>query len=246
MLKTGTTLIILLVLLSLFCCKVNKIIGKNFDHIIVFSDATAYFFKIKNDPFIQEDTLFINERDIEMIKDNLNNVDKILLTHKTTNEVLNKDKIREKIFLLSDIKFSLKKAIDFIFTNSLTPPLVSLVMRDSTLNKEDSEHLEKNAKEQNVNLITINNGNIQYLKNFITPEIKIVVLLSMKNSHIYLKRLSSSPFFKKIDFILIGDTRKNLKEINSRYVIGINELDLIDIVKKIDKNFHYELNIYKR
>ena len=91
----------------MFSCKENKIINKHFDYIILFSDATAYFFKIKNDPFIQEDILFINEKDIEMIKDKLDNVKKILLTHKSTNEILN-NKRRKKIFLLSDIKFSLK------------------------------------------------------------------------------------------------------------------------------------------
>ncbi|AYE36080.1 hypothetical protein DB313_00960 [Borrelia turcica IST7] len=245
MLKTKIALIALFTLLSLSSCKENKIINKHFDYIIIFSDATAYFFKIKNDPFVQEDILFINEKDIEMIKDKLDKVKKILLTHKSTNEILN-NKRRKNLFFLSDIKFSLKKAIDFIFTNSLAHFTSSLIMRDNTLNKEDSEYLEKRVKEQNINITTIDNQNIEYLKNFITPKIERVILFSMKNNHIYLKRLSSSPFFKKIDFILIGDTRKNLKEINSKYIIGINELDLIDIIKKIDKNFYYELNIYKR
>ncbi|UGQ15888.1 hypothetical protein [Borrelia sp. RT5S] len=230
----------------MLCCEGNTISDRHFDYIIIFSDATAHFFKIKDDPFAQEDVLFINEKDIEMIKDNLANAEKILLTHRTTNEILNEDEIRRRIFLLSDVKFSLKKAVDFIFTNSLAHPTVSLIMRDNTLSNEDLEHLEKSAKEQNTNITAINSENIQYLKNFITPEIKIVILFSMKNSHIYLKRLSSSPFFKQIDFMLIGNTEKNLKKINSKYTVGLNKLDLMDIIKKIDKNFHYELNIYKR
>ncbi|WKC57766.1 hypothetical protein [Borrelia sp. P9F1] len=246
MLKKKTIFITLFILFSFLCCEGNKISGGHFDYIIIFSDATAHFFKIKDDPFIQDDILFINEKDIEMVKDNLVSVEKILLTHKTTNEILNKDGIREKIFLLSDVKFSLKKAVDFIFTKSLAHPTASLIMRDNSLSNEDSEHLEKSAKEQSINITTINSENIQYLKNFITPEIKIVILFSMKNSHIYLKRLSSSPFFKKIEFVLIGDTGKDFKKINLKHIIGINKLDLTDIVKKIDKNFQYELNIYKR
>ncbi|QMU98994.1 hypothetical protein F0310_00905 [Borrelia sp. A-FGy1] len=245
MIKTKIALISLLTLLSISNCKENKIINKNFNYIIIFSDATAYFFKIKNDPFIKEDILFINEKDIEMIKDKLENVKKILLTHKSNNKILN-NKRRKNLFSLPDIKFSLKKAIDFIFSNSLTKFKSSLIMRDNTLNKEDLEYLEKRAKRQNINITIIDNKNIEYLKNFITPKIEKIILFSMKNNHIYLKRLSRSMFFKKIEFILIGDTKKNLKEINSKYIIGINELDLIDIIKKIDKNFYYELNIYKR
>ena len=37
-------------------------------------------------------------------------------------------------------------------------------MKDNTLNKEDSEYLEKRAKEYNINITTIDNKNIEYLK----------------------------------------------------------------------------------
>lgn len=70
-------------------------------------------------------------------------------------------------------------------------------MKDNTLNQTDSEHLEKSAKEQNINITTINDKNILYLKNLITPKITKVILFSMRNNHVFLKKLSESSFFKK-------------------------------------------------
>ncbi|AWG42582.1 hypothetical protein CR532_00960 [Candidatus Borreliella tachyglossi] len=246
MLKTKKPFIILSTLILLFSCQENKIINQNFDYIIIFSDSTEYFFEMKATPFIEDKILFINEKDIGMIKDHLNNAKKILLTYKSTNKIFNEKKIREKLFNLSDVKFSLKKAIDFILIDPSVHLTTSLIMADSSLNKEDLEHLQKHANEIHTSITMIDSENIQYLKNFITPKITRVILFSMKNNHTYLKRFSVSPFFKKIDFILIGNIRKDLKEINAKYVIGINELDLIEIIKKINKNFHYEFNIYKR
>ncbi|AAX17529.1 hypothetical protein [Borrelia turicatae] len=246
MIHTIKTFIITIILILCFSCKNNKITDKNFSYIIIFSDTTEYFFKIKNSPFIQDKTLFINEKDIEIIKDKLNNVKKILLTHKSNNEIFNINKIKKKTFYLSKVKFSLKKAIDFIFSDPSIDLTTSLIMKDNTLNQTDSEHLEKSAKEQNINITTINDKNILYLKNLITPKITKVILFSMRNNHVFLKKLSESSFFKKIEFILIGSNKKNLKEINTKYIISMNELDLIEITKKINKDFQYEFNIYEK
>ncbi|ANF33688.1 hypothetical protein A7978_00920 [Borrelia turicatae] len=246
MIHTIKTFIITIILILCFSCKNNKITDKNFSYIIIFSDATEYFFKIKNSPFIQDKTLFINEKDIEIIKDKLNNVKKILLTHKSNNEIFNINKIKKKTFYLSKVKFSLKKAIDFIFSDPSIDLTTSLIMKDNTLNQTDSEHLEKSAKEQNINITTINDKNILYLKNLITPKITKVILFSMRNNHVFLKKLSESSFFKKIEFILIGSNKKDLKEINTKYIISMNELDLIEITKKINKDFQYEFNIYEK
>ncbi|AHH03154.1 Hypothetical protein BHY_0203 [Borrelia nietonii YOR] len=73
---TIKTFIIVMIFTLCFSCKNSKITDKDFSYIIIFSDVTEYFFKIKNTPFIQEETLFINEKDIEIIKDKLNNVKK--------------------------------------------------------------------------------------------------------------------------------------------------------------------------
>lgn len=99
MIHTIKTFIITIILILCFSCKNNKITDKNFSYIIIFSDTTEYFFKIKNSPFIQDKTLFINEKDIEIIKDKLNNVKKILLTHKSNNEIFNINKIKKKLFI---------------------------------------------------------------------------------------------------------------------------------------------------
>ncbi|BDU63129.1 lipoprotein [Candidatus Borrelia fainii] len=246
MIHTIKTFIIAIILILCFSCKNNKITDKNFDYIIIFSDATEYFFKIKNSPFIQDQTLFINEKNIEIIKDKLNNVKKILLTHKSNNEIFNINKIKKKTFYLSKVKFSLKKAIDFIFNDPSINLTTSLIMKDNTLSQIDLEHLEKSAKEQNINITTINDKNILYLKNLITPKITKVILFSMKNNHVFLKKLSESSFFKKIEFILIGSNKKDLKEINTKYIISMNELDLLEITKKINKDFQYEFNIYEK
>ncbi|BCR20801.1 hypothetical protein [Borrelia miyamotoi] len=246
MLHTIKIFIITIILFLFFNCKNNKIANKNFSYVIIFSNPTEYFFKIQNAPFIKEEILFINEKDIEIIKDKLKNVKKILLTHKPNNTILSDNNIQKKTFYLSEIKFSLKKAIDFIFNDSSTDLKTSLIMTDHTLNKEDLEHLKKNAKEKNINIIVIDHKNIPYLKNLITPKTTKVILFSMKNNHIFLKKLSESTFFKKIDFILIGSNKKDLKKINTKYIIGINELNLTEIVKKITKNFQYEFNIYKK
>ncbi|AHE62528.1 hypothetical protein [Borrelia parkeri] len=246
MIHTIKTFIITIILILCFSCKNNKITDKNFSYIIIFSDATEYFFKIKNSPFIQDKTLFINEKDIEIIKDKLNNVKKILLTHKSNNEIFNINKIKKKTFYLSKVKFSLKKAIDFIFSSPSIDLTTSLIMKDNSLNQTDSEHLEKSAKEKNINITTIDDKNILYLKNLITPKITKVILFSMRNNHVFLKKLSESSFFKKIEFILIGSNKKDLKEINTKYIISMNELDLLEITKKINKDFQYELNIYEK
>ncbi|UPA17708.1 hypothetical protein R5397_03460 [Borrelia sp. MN22-0132] len=246
MIHTIKTFIIAIILILNLSCKNNKITDKNFSYVIIFSDATEYFFKIKNSPFIQDKTLFINEKNIEIIKDKLNNVKKILLTHKSNNEIFNINKIKKKTFYLSKVKFSLKKAIDFIFNNPSIDLTNSLIMKDNTLNQTDSKHLEKSAKEQNINITTINDKNILYLKNLITPKITKVILFSMKNNHVLLKKLSESSFFKKIEFILIGSNKKDLKEINTKYIISMNELDLLEITKKINKDFQYEFNIYEK
>ncbi|AHH08153.1 hypothetical protein baBA2_000183 [Borrelia anserina] len=246
MLNIIKSLTIAIVLMPFFNCKNNKIIDKNFSYIIIFSDTTEYFFKINHTPFIQEETLFINEKDIELIKGKLNNVQKILLTHKSSNEIFNVNKIKNKTFYLSEVKFSLRKAIDFILNDPSIDLKTSLIMTDNTLNKEDLEYLEQSTRAQNINITVINETNIPYLKNLIVPKITRVILFSIKNNHVFLKKLSGSPFFKKIDFILIGNTKKNLKEINAKYIIGIDELNLIEMTKKINKNFQYEFNIYKK
>ncbi|AHH13690.1 hypothetical protein bhYOR_000185 [Borrelia nietonii YOR] len=247
---TIKTFIIVMIFTLCFSCKNSKITDKDFSYIIIFSDVTEYFFKIKNTPFIQEETLFINEKDIEIIKDKLNNVKKILLTHKSSNDIfndiINVNTIKKKTFYLSGVKFSLKKAIDFIFNDPSIDLTTSLIMKDNTLNQEDSEHLKKSAKEQNINITIIDDKNIQYLKNLITPKITSVLLFSMKNNRVFLKKLAESAFFKKIEFILIGNNKRDFKEINAKYIISINELDLIEITKNINKNFQYEFNIYNK
>ena len=248
MLHKITIFIIKIILFSLFNCKNNKIISKDFSYAIIFSNPTEYLFKIKNTPFMQEEILFINEKDIEIIKNKLEleNVKKILLTHKPNNTIFNEEKIKKKILYLSEIKFSLKKAIDFIFNESPKDLKTSLIIKDNTLNKEDSEYLNENAKKQNVNIIMVDNKNIQYLKNMITPKITRVIIFSMKNNHVFVKKFSESAFFTKIEFTLIGNNKKDFKKINVKYIIGINELDLIEIVKKNNKNSQYEFNIYKK
>ncbi|BCR21628.1 hypothetical protein [Borrelia sp. HM] len=248
MLHKITIFLFTIILFLLFTCKYNQITDKDFSYIIIFSNPTEYLFKIKNTPFIQEEILFINEKDIELIKDKLEleNIKKILLTHKPNNTIFAEKKIKQKTLHLSEVKFSLKKAIDFIFNDSPKDLKTSLIIQDNTLNKEDSEHLNENAKKQNINITMIDNKNIQYLKNMITPKITRVIIFSMKNNHVFVKKFSESAFFPKIEFTLIGNNKKDLKKINVKYIIGINELDLIKIVKKINKNSQYEFNIYKK
>ncbi|UPA16064.1 hypothetical protein bcCo53_000185 [Borrelia coriaceae] len=247
MLHKIKTFIIAMILILCFNCKNNKIItDKNFSYVIIFSDATEYFFNIKNAPFIQDETLFINEKDIENIQNKLNNVKKILLTHKSNNEIFNINEIKKKTFYLSKVKFSLKKAMDFIFNDPSIDLTSSLIIKDNTLNQEDLKHLEESTKEQNINIVTIDDKNILYLKNLITPKITKIILLSMRNNHVFLKKLSESPFFQKIKFIFIGNNRKDFKEVNTKYIISINELNLIEITKAINTNFQYEFNIYEQ
>ncbi|WP_024654071.1 hypothetical protein [Borrelia persica] len=238
-------ILIAIILLLYLGCKKDKITDKSFSYVIIFSNATEYFFKIKNTPFIQEDTLFINEKDIETIKTKLNDVNKILLTHKSNNEILNTEQIKKKVFYLSKIKFSLKKAIDFIFNDPSIDLTTSLIMKDNTINQEDSKYLDKITQDHNINITIINEKNISHLKNLLTPKIKKVIIFSMRNNHIFLKKLSESPLFKKIEFIFIGNIKQDLKEINAQYIISINELNLIEIIQNINDNFQYKLNIYK-
>ncbi|AHH10346.1 Hypothetical protein BCO_0096200 [Borrelia coriaceae ATCC 43381] len=206
----------------------------------------SIFLTLKMPPFIQDETLFINEKDIENIQNKLNNVKKILLTHKSNNEIFNINEIKKKPFNLSKVKFSLKKAMDFIFNDPSIDLTSSLIIKDNTLNQEDLKHLEESTKEQNINIVTIDDKNILYLKNLITPKITKIILLSMRNNHVFLKKLSESPFFQKIKFIFIGNNRKDFKEVNTKYIISINELNLIEITKAINTNFQYEFNIYEQ
>ncbi len=115
-----------------------------------------------------------------------------------------------------------------------------------SLNNEDLEYLEKKGKEKNVNITLINEKNISYIKTFITPQIKTIILFSFRDNNIILKKISNSPFFRNIQFVLIGNTRKDLKIIKLKYVITLKESDLIEIVKDVETDFQYEFNIYKQ
>ncbi|WP_024655603.1 hypothetical protein [Borrelia hispanica] len=236
---------ITIILISYLSCTKDKITDKDFNYVIIFSNATEYFFKIKNTPFIQENILFINEKDIENIKEKLNNSDKILLTHKLNNEILNTEQIKKKTFYLSEIQFSLKKAINSIFNDPSIDLTTSLIIRDNTINQEDSKYLEKIAQDHNIKITTIDDKNISHIKNLITPKITKAIIFSMRNNHIFLKKLSESSLFKQIEFILIGNIKQDIKEVNVKYIISINVLNLIEIIQNINKNFQYELNIYK-
>nr|WP_267517146.1 hypothetical protein [Borreliella garinii] len=227
-------------------CKESSIIEKQFNYAIVFSDATEYFFQIQKTPFIKNKILFINEKSLEIIKDKLKTIKKILLTHKSNNEILNNEILKEKIFNLSKIKFSLKKSIDFLLNGKSIDFQKTLLFRDLSLNNEDLEYLEKKGKEKNVNITLINEKNISYIKTFITPQIKTIILFSFRDNNIILKKISNSPFFRNIQFVLIGNTRKDLKIIKLKYVITLKESDLIEIVKDVETDFQYEFNIYKQ
>ncbi|AJA90024.1 hypothetical protein OY14_00930 [Borreliella chilensis] len=227
-------------------CKKSSIIEKQFNYAIIFSDATEYFFEIQKTPFIKNEILFINDKNLEIAKDRLETTKKILLTHKSNNEILNTTRLKEKIFHLSKIKFSLKKSIDFLLNENPTNLQKTLLLRDKSLNNEDLEYLEKKGKEKNVNITLINERNISYIKTLITPEIETIILFSLRDNNIILKKISNSPFFKNIKFILIGNTRKDLNIIKLKYAITLKEFDLIKIVKDIEKNFQYEFSIYKQ
>ncbi|WNY63844.1 hypothetical protein QIA00_00935 [Borreliella americana] len=239
-------IIVALLLVSTQGCKESSIIEKQFNYAIIFSDATEYFFEIQKTPFIKNKILFINDKNLEIIKDKLKTTKKILLTHKSNNEILNNEILKEKIFYLSKIKFSLKKSIDFLLNEKSINLQKTLLFRDNSLNNEDLEYLEKKSKEKNVNITLINEKNISYIQTFITPQIKTIILFSLRDINIILKKILNSPFFKNIKFVLIGNTRKDLKIIKLKYVITLKESDLIKIVKDIEKNFQYEFNIYKQ
>ncbi len=121
----------------------------------------------------------------------------------------------------------------------------TLLFRDKSLNNEDLEYLEKKSQEKNINITLINETNISYIKTFITPQIQTIILFSLRDNNIILKKISNSPFFKNIKFVLIGNTRKDLKIIKLKYLITLKESDLMKIVKEVEKNFQYEFNIYK-
>ncbi len=122
----------------------------------------------------------------------------------------------------------------------------TLLFRDKSLNNEDLEYLEKKSQEKNINITLINETNISYIKTFITPQIQTIILFSLRDNNIILKKISNSPFFKNIKFVLIGNTRKDLKIIKLKYLITLKESDLMKIVKEVEKNFQYEFNIYKQ
>ncbi len=208
-------------------CRKYSIIEKQFDYAIIFSDATEYFFEIQKTPFIKNKILFINDKNLEITKDKLKTTKKILLTHKSTTEILNNEILKEKIFHLSKIKFSLKKSIDLLLNGKSIDLQKTLLFRDKSLNNEDLEYLEKKNPEKNNN---------------ITP----IILFSLRDNNIILKKISNSPFFKNIKFVLIGNTRKDLKIIKLKYLITLKESDLMKIVKEVEKNFQYEFNIYKQ
>ncbi|WKC83286.2 hypothetical protein QIA25_01545 [Borreliella spielmanii] len=243
-LKTLIVIAILVVLTQ--GCKKDSIIEKQFNYAIIFSDETEYFFEIQKTPFIKNKILFINEKSLEIIKDKLKTIKKILLTHKSNNEILNNEILKEKIFHLSKIKFSLKKSIDFLLNGKLIDLQKTSLFRDKSLNSEDLEYLEKKGKEKNVNITLINEKNISYVKTFITPQTQTVILFSLRDNNIILKKISNSPFFKNIKFVLIGNTRKDLKIIKLKYIITLKASDLIKIVKDVEKNFQYEFNIYEQ
>ncbi|WPM06105.1 hypothetical protein QIA41_03340 [Borreliella sinica] len=242
--KTFVIIVILVVLTQ--GCNKSSIVEKPFNYAIILSDATEYFFEIQKTPFIKNEILFINEKNLEIAKDKLKTAQKILLTHKSNNEILNDEILKEKIFYLSNIKFSLKKSIDFLINEKSIDLQKTLLFRDKSLNNEDLEYLEKKGKEKNINITLINEQNISYMKTFITPQIKTIILFSLRDNNIILKQISNSPFFKNIKFVLIGNTRKDLKIIKLEYAITLKEFDLIQIVKNIEKNFQYEFNIYKQ
>ncbi len=227
-------------------CKKYSIIEKQFDYAIIFSDATEYFFEIQKTPFIKNKILFINDKNLEITKDKLKTTKKILLTHKSTNEILNNEILKGKIFHLSKIKFSLKKSIDLLLNGKSIDLQKTLLFRDKSLNNEDLEYLEKKSQEKNINITLINEANISYIKTFITPQIQTIILFSLRDNNIILKKISNSPFFKNIKFVLIGNTRKDLKIIKLKYLITLKESDLMRIVKEVEKNFQYEFNIYKQ
>ncbi|AIJ29562.1 MULTISPECIES: hypothetical protein [Borreliella] len=227
-------------------CKESSIIEKQFNYAIIFSDSTEYFFEIRKTPFIKNGILFINDKNLEIAKDKLKTTKKILLTHKSNNEILNNEILKEKIFHLSKIKFSLKKSIDFLLNEKSINLQKTLLFRDKSLNNEDLEYLEKKGKEKNINITLINETNISYIKTFITPQIKTIMLFSLRDNNIILKKISNSPFFKNINFVLIGNTRKDSKIIKLKYIITLKESDLIKIVKNVEKNFQYEFSVYKQ
>lgn len=227
-------------------CKESSIIEKQFNYAIIFSDSTEYFFEIRKTPFIKNGILFINDKNLEIAKDKFKTTKKILLTHKSNNEILNNEILKEKIFHLSKIKFSLKKSIDFLLNEKSINLQKTLLFRDKSLNNEDLEYLEKKGKEKNINITLINETNISYIKTFITPQIKTIMLFSLRDNNIILKKISNSPFFKNINFVLIGNTRKDSKIIKLKYIITLKESDLIKIVKNVEKNFQYEFSVYKQ
>ncbi|WP_210361596.1 hypothetical protein [Borreliella valaisiana] len=227
-------------------CKESSIIEKQFNYAIIFSDSTEYFFEIRKTPFIKNGILFINDKNLEIAKDKLKTTKKILLTHKSNNEILNNEILKEKIFHLSKIKFSLKKSIDFLLNEKSINLQKTLLFRDKSLNNEDLEYLKKKGKEKNINITLINETNISYIKTFITPQIKTIMLFSLRDNNIILKKISNSPFFKNINFVLIGNTRKDSKIIKLKYIITLKESDLIKIVKNVEKNFQYEFSVYKQ
>ncbi|AEL18378.1 hypothetical protein [Borreliella bissettiae] len=238
--------IMVLLAISTQGCKKSSITEKQFNYSIIFSDATEYFFEIQKTPFIKNEILFINDKNLEIAKDKLKTTKKILLTHKSNNEILNNEILKEKIFYLSKIKFSLKKSIDFLLNEKSINLQKTLIFRDKSLNSEDLEYLEKKGKEKNANITLINEKNISYMQTFITPQINTIILFSLRDNNIILKKISNSPFFKNIKFVLIGNTRKDLKIIKLRYIITLKEPDLIKIVKDIENNFQYEFSIYKQ
>ncbi|WNY64755.1 hypothetical protein [Borreliella carolinensis] len=238
--------IIALLAISTQGCKKYSITEKQFNYSIIFSDATEYFFEIQKTPFIKNEILFINDKNLETVKDKLKTTKKILLTHKSNNEILNNEILKEKIFYLSKIKFSLKKSIDFLLNEKSINLQKTLIFRDKSLNSEDLEYLEKKGKEKNANITLINEKNISYMQTFITPQINTIILFSLRDNNIILKKISNSPFFKNIKFVLIGNTRKDLKIIKLQYIITLKEPDLTKIVKDIESNFQYEFSIYKQ
>ncbi|WNY62662.1 hypothetical protein RAC47_00935 [Borreliella carolinensis] len=238
--------IIALLAISTQGCKKSSITEKQFNYSIILSDATEYFFEIQKTPFIKNEILFINDKNLETVKDKLKTTKKILLTHKSNNEILNNEILKEKIFYLSKIKFSLKKSIDFLLNEKSINLQKTLIFRDKSLNSEDLEYLEKKGKEKNANITLINEKNISYMQTFITPQINTIILFSLRDNNIILKKISNSPFFKNIKFVLIGNTRKDLKIIKLQYIITLKEPDLIKIVKDIESNFQYEFSIYKQ
>ncbi len=88
--------------------------------------------------------------------------------------------------------------------------------------------------------------NISYIQTFITSQIKTIILFSLRDNNIILKKILNSPFSKNIKFVLIGNTRKDLKIIKLKYIITLKEPDLIKIAKDVEKDFQYEFNIYKQ